>query len=131
MEAGPGAGPPCRVAAGTRGRVMADAAEQPRDEAAEQPQDEAAEQPRDEAAAGAEETVKIICLGDSAVGKSKLLERFLLDGLQVPPRLVLASPELVSRLLVGGEGIQHGPESPPAFPWQPHRGGTCAVAKPP
>uniref|UniRef100_A0A8C9FRS7 RBL2A protein n=1 Tax=Pavo cristatus TaxID=9049 RepID=A0A8C9FRS7_PAVCR len=42
---------------------------------------EAAEQPRDEAAveAGAEEAVKIICLGDSAVGKSKLLERFLLD----------------------------------------------------
>ncbi|XP_042694082.1 rab-like protein 2A [Centrocercus urophasianus] len=43
---------------------------------------EAAEQPRDEALveAGAEEAVKIICLGDSAVGKSKLLERFLLDG---------------------------------------------------
>ncbi|XP_075599324.1 rab-like protein 2A isoform X2 [Balearica regulorum gibbericeps] len=40
----------------------------------------AAEQARDEAAASAEETVKIICLGDSAVGKSKLLERFLLDG---------------------------------------------------
>ncbi|XP_010568402.1 rab-like protein 2A isoform X1 [Haliaeetus albicilla] len=40
----------------------------------------AAERARDEAAAGAEETVKIICLGDSAVGKSKLLERFLLDG---------------------------------------------------
>ncbi|NXW95620.1 RBL2A protein, partial [Alopecoenas beccarii] len=34
-----------------------------------------AEQPRDEAAAGAEETVKIICLGDSAVGKSKCLGR--------------------------------------------------------
>jgi len=34
---------------------------------------EAAEQPRDEAPleAGAEEAVKIICLGDSAVGKSK------------------------------------------------------------
>lgn len=31
----------------------------------------AAEQALDEAAAGAEETVKIICLGDSAVGKSK------------------------------------------------------------
>ncbi|NXC78102.1 RBL2A protein, partial [Anhinga anhinga] len=31
----------------------------------------AEEQARDEAAAGAEETVKIICLGDSAVGKSK------------------------------------------------------------
>ncbi|XP_061876282.1 rab-like protein 2B isoform X2 [Colius striatus] len=38
------------------------------------------ERARDAAAAGAEETVKIICLGDSAVGKSKLLERFLLDG---------------------------------------------------
>ncbi|CAL1282278.1 unnamed protein product [Larinioides sclopetarius] len=24
--------------------------------------------------------IKIICLGDSAVGKSKLVERFLLDG---------------------------------------------------
>ncbi|XP_049627445.1 rab-like protein 2B [Suncus etruscus] len=30
----------------------------------------------------AEDTVKIICLGDSAVGKSKLMERFLLDGFQ-------------------------------------------------
>ncbi|NWT75229.1 RBL2A protein, partial [Prunella himalayana] len=30
---------------------------------------------RDEAAAGAEETVKIICLGDSAVGKSKCVGR--------------------------------------------------------
>uniref|UniRef100_A0A8D2LSW6 Uncharacterized protein n=1 Tax=Varanus komodoensis TaxID=61221 RepID=A0A8D2LSW6_VARKO len=28
----------------------------------------------------AAENVKIICLGDSAVGKSKLMERFLLDG---------------------------------------------------
>ncbi|KAM5171250.1 rab-like protein 2A [Mantella aurantiaca] len=28
----------------------------------------------------AEENVKIICLGDSAVGKSKLMERFLMDG---------------------------------------------------
>ncbi|XP_028602067.2 rab-like protein 2A [Podarcis muralis] len=28
----------------------------------------------------ADENVKIICLGDSAVGKSKLMERFLLDG---------------------------------------------------
>ncbi|XP_028916865.1 rab-like protein 2A isoform X2 [Ornithorhynchus anatinus] len=28
------------------------------------------------------ENVKIICLGDSAVGKSKLMERFLLDGFQ-------------------------------------------------
>nr|XP_044611549.1 rab-like protein 2B isoform X2 [Equus asinus] len=29
----------------------------------------------------AEDNVKIICLGDSAVGKSKLMERFLMDGL--------------------------------------------------
>lgn len=28
------------------------------------------------------DTVKIICLGDSAVGKSKLVERFLMDGYQ-------------------------------------------------
>ncbi|XP_069835884.1 rab-like protein 2B [Dendropsophus ebraccatus] len=28
----------------------------------------------------ADENVKIICLGDSAVGKSKLMERFLMDG---------------------------------------------------
>uniref|UniRef100_A0A8B9K287 RAB, member of RAS oncogene family-like 2 n=1 Tax=Astyanax mexicanus TaxID=7994 RepID=A0A8B9K287_ASTMX len=28
----------------------------------------------------ADEQVKIICLGDSAVGKSKLMERFLMDG---------------------------------------------------
>uniref|UniRef100_A0A4W3GUC2 RAB, member of RAS oncogene family like 2A n=1 Tax=Callorhinchus milii TaxID=7868 RepID=A0A4W3GUC2_CALMI len=27
-----------------------------------------------------DEQVKIICLGDSAVGKSKLMERFLVDG---------------------------------------------------
>ncbi|XP_078004345.1 rab-like protein 2A isoform X5 [Phascolarctos cinereus] len=30
----------------------------------------------------AAENVKIICLGDSAVGKSKLMERFLMDGFQ-------------------------------------------------
>ncbi|XP_034499880.1 rab-like protein 2B isoform X2 [Ailuropoda melanoleuca] len=29
----------------------------------------------------ADDNVKIICLGDSAVGKSKLMERFLMDGL--------------------------------------------------
>ncbi|XP_015728820.1 rab-like protein 2A isoform X1 [Coturnix japonica] len=49
---------------------MAEAAELTRDEAAVEAPDEA----------GGEEAVKIICLGDSAVGKSKLLERFLLDG---------------------------------------------------
>ncbi|XP_068416414.1 rab-like protein 2B isoform X2 [Eschrichtius robustus] len=30
----------------------------------------------------ADDNVKIICLGDSAVGKSKLVERFLMDGFQ-------------------------------------------------
>ncbi|XP_074182782.1 rab-like protein 2B isoform X2 [Rhinolophus sinicus] len=34
----------------------------------------------------ADDSVKIICLGDSAVGKSKLMERFLMDGLY-PSRL--------------------------------------------
>uniref|UniRef100_A0A8C3D2G4 Uncharacterized protein n=1 Tax=Corvus moneduloides TaxID=1196302 RepID=A0A8C3D2G4_CORMO len=37
--------------------------------------EEAPDGTRDEAAAGAEETVKIICLGDSAVGKSKCVGR--------------------------------------------------------
>ncbi|XP_030861267.1 rab-like protein 2B isoform X4 [Gorilla gorilla gorilla] len=30
----------------------------------------------------ADDNVKIICLGDSAVGKSKVMERFLMDGFQ-------------------------------------------------
>ncbi|XP_023664719.1 RAB, member of RAS oncogene family-like 2 [Paramormyrops kingsleyae] len=34
----------------------------------------------DQATYDADEKVKIICLGDSAVGKSKLMERFLMDG---------------------------------------------------
>jgi len=41
------------------------------------------ELPTYEDAATADETkIKIICLGDSAVGKSKLIERFLMDGFQ-------------------------------------------------
>ncbi|XP_035579233.1 rab-like protein 2B [Zalophus californianus] len=36
----------------------------------------------------ADDNVKIICLGDSAVGKSKLMERFLMDGLY-PSRFVV------------------------------------------
>ncbi|KAK0687663.1 RBL2A protein, partial [Pygoscelis papua] len=52
----------------------------------------AAEQALDEAAAGAEETVKIICLGDSAVGKSKcwgdvLLRQLLNTGAAAPQQL--------------------------------------------
>ncbi|RLV87429.1 hypothetical protein DV515_00015705 [Chloebia gouldiae] len=51
---------------------MATAAEQQGRAAAPE---EAPDGARDEAAAGAEETVKIICLGDSAVGKSKCVGR--------------------------------------------------------
>uniref|UniRef100_A0A2R8MD18 RAB, member of RAS onco family like 2B n=1 Tax=Callithrix jacchus TaxID=9483 RepID=A0A2R8MD18_CALJA len=36
----------------------------------------------DQAKYDADDNVKIICLGDSAVGKSKLMERFLMDGFQ-------------------------------------------------
>ena len=37
----------------------------------------------DDTEADDETKIKIICLGDSAVGKSKLIERFLMDGFQV------------------------------------------------
>lgn len=54
----------------------------------------AAEQAREEAAAGAEEAVKIICLGDSAVGKSKCV----------------AAPVPAARPgLAGGEGAAASP----------------------
>ncbi|XP_003905823.1 rab-like protein 2B isoform X1 [Papio anubis] len=36
----------------------------------------------DQGKSDADDNVKIICLGDSAVGKSKLMERFLMDGFQ-------------------------------------------------
>ncbi|NXN22960.1 RBL2A protein, partial [Nycticryphes semicollaris] len=45
------------------------------------------EQVQDEAAAGAEETVKIICLGDSAVGKSKCVTARLVAGNSRPQQL--------------------------------------------
>lgn len=54
----------------------------------------ASEQAREEAAAGAEEAVKIICLGDSAVGKSKCV----------------AAPVPAARPgLAGGEGAAASP----------------------
>ncbi|XP_075284591.1 rab-like protein 2B [Opisthocomus hoazin] len=65
----------------------------------------AAEQARDEAAAGAEETVKIICLGDSAVGKSKLLERFLLDGFRPQQLSTFALTLYKHRARVDGRAI--------------------------
>ncbi|XP_032449955.1 rab-like protein 2B isoform X1 [Lynx canadensis] len=40
----------------------------------------------------ADDNVKIICLGDSAVGKSKLMERFLMDGLYPSKFEVLLVP---------------------------------------
>ncbi|KAF1425614.1 Rab-like protein 2A, partial [Eudyptes chrysocome] len=65
----------------------------------------AAEQALDEAAAGAEETVKIICLGDSAVGKSKLLERFLLDGFRPQQLSTFALTLYKHRARVDGQAV--------------------------
>ncbi|XP_064297090.1 rab-like protein 2A isoform X1 [Phalacrocorax carbo] len=67
--------------------------------------DAAAEPARDEAAAGAEETVKIICLGDSAVGKSKLLERFLLDGFRPQQLSTFALTLYKHRARVDGQAV--------------------------
>ncbi|XP_072712103.1 rab-like protein 2B isoform X1 [Ciconia boyciana] len=64
-----------------------------------------ADQARDEAAAGAEETVKIICLGDSAVGKSKLLERFLLDGFRPQQLSTFALTLYKHRARVDGQAV--------------------------
>lgn len=68
---------------------------------------EAAEQPRDEVPleAGAEEAVKIICLGDSAVGKSKLLERFLLDGFRPQQLSTFALTLYQHRARVDGKAV--------------------------
>ncbi|XP_031464317.1 rab-like protein 2A [Phasianus colchicus] len=68
---------------------------------------EAAEQPQDEAPveAGAEEAVKIICLGDSAVGKSKLLERFLLDGFRPQQLSTFALTLYRHRARVDGKAV--------------------------
>ncbi|XP_013920037.1 PREDICTED: rab-like protein 2A [Thamnophis sirtalis] len=44
------------------------------------PEGEPAHAALDQEKYDAEENVKIICLGDSAVGKSKLMERFLMEG---------------------------------------------------
>ncbi|KAM6093949.1 rab-like protein 2B isoform 1-T1 [Chlamydotis macqueenii] len=63
-----------------------------------------AEQARDEAD-GAEETVKIICLGDSAVGKSKLLERFLLDGFRPQQLSTYALTLYKHRARVDGQAV--------------------------
>ncbi|XP_014817347.1 PREDICTED: rab-like protein 2A [Calidris pugnax] len=65
----------------------------------------AEEQAQAEAAAGAEETVKIICLGDSAVGKSKLLERFLLDGFRPQQLSTFALTLYKHRARVGGQAV--------------------------
>ncbi|XP_074000759.1 rab-like protein 2B [Numenius arquata] len=65
----------------------------------------AEEQAQGEAAAGAEETVKIICLGDSAVGKSKLLERFLLDGFRPQQLSTFALTLYKHRARVDGQAV--------------------------
>ncbi|KAM6320911.1 rab-like protein 2A [Aegotheles albertisi] len=63
----------------------------------------AAERAREEAAAA--EAVKIICLGDSAVGKSKLLERFLLDGFRPQQLSTFALTLCQHRARVGGREV--------------------------
>ncbi|NWH41832.1 RBL2A protein, partial [Chloropsis hardwickii] len=94
--------------------------------------EEAPDGARGEAAAGAEETVKIICLGDSAVGKSKcvgrgvprvgaaavrradggtcslrrLLERFLLDGFRPQQLSTFALTLYQHRARVGGQEVR-------------------------
>uniref|UniRef100_A0A674HGA7 RAB, member of RAS onco family like 2A n=1 Tax=Taeniopygia guttata TaxID=59729 RepID=A0A674HGA7_TAEGU len=68
--------------------------------------EEAPDGARDEAAAGAEQTVKIICLGDSAVGKSKLLERFLLDGFRPQQLSTFALTLYQHRARVGGQEVR-------------------------
>ncbi|XP_067945727.1 rab-like protein 2A [Watersipora subatra] len=66
-----------------------------------------ASQPRyDVSGDGGAEKVKIICLGDSAVGKSKLVERFLMDGYK-PQQLSTFALTLFSyNTEVGGEKVQ-------------------------
>ncbi|NXY81592.1 RBL2A protein, partial [Alcedo cyanopectus] len=68
-------------------------------------QEQGQAQARDEAAAGAEQTVKIICLGDSAVGKSKLLERFLLDGFRPQQHSTYALTLYKHRARVDGQTV--------------------------
>uniref|UniRef100_A0A674HE20 RAB, member of RAS onco family like 2A n=1 Tax=Taeniopygia guttata TaxID=59729 RepID=A0A674HE20_TAEGU len=65
--------------------------------------EEAPDGARDEAAAGAEQTVKIICLGDSAVGKSKCVGR----GFGRPQQLSTFALTLYQhRARVGGQEVR-------------------------
>lgn len=63
----------------------------------------------------ADDNVKIICLGDSAVGKSKLMERFLMDGFQPQQLSTYALTLYKHTATVGGRtilvGEQHGVQS--------------------
>ncbi|XP_022102404.1 rab-like protein 2A [Acanthaster planci] len=52
-----------------------------------------------------ENTVKIICLGDSAVGKSKLVERFLMDGYQPQQLSTYALTLFRYNTKVGGQEV--------------------------
>ncbi|XP_062058580.1 rab-like protein 2B isoform X1 [Lepus europaeus] len=53
----------------------------------------------------ADDNVKIICLGDSAVGKSKLMERFLMDGFQPQQLSTYALTLYKHTATVGGRTI--------------------------
>ncbi|XP_033629177.1 rab-like protein 2A [Asterias rubens] len=52
-----------------------------------------------------ENTLKIICLGDSAVGKSKLVERFLMDGYQPQQLSTFALTLFRYNTKVGGKEV--------------------------
>jgi GTPase SAR1 family protein len=55
-----------------------------------------------------EVAVKIICLGDSAVGKSKLLERFLLDGFRPQQLSTFALSLFRHRTTIDGQRVLIG-----------------------
>uniref|UniRef100_A0A287BH71 Uncharacterized protein n=1 Tax=Sus scrofa TaxID=9823 RepID=A0A287BH71_PIG len=56
----------------------------------------------------ADDNVKIICLGDSAVGKSKLMERFLMDGFQPQQLSTYALTLYKHRATVDGKTVLVG-----------------------
>nr|XP_045374323.1 rab-like protein 2B isoform X2 [Camelus bactrianus] len=78
----------------------------------------------------ADDNVKIICLGDSAVGKSKLMERFLMDGFQPQQLSTYALTLYKHTATVDGKTILVG-EQPNAEPHRRSRGrrrGQCMHA---
>ncbi|XP_036367128.1 rab-like protein 2A isoform X2 [Octopus sinensis] len=59
----------------------------------------------DEKQLGEEIKVKIICIGDSAVGKSKLMERFLIDGYKPQQSSTYALTTFNHKMKVNGQKV--------------------------